>query len=70
MDLRVMKLDAGDEESFSKINQPHSAIRFGDLVRNLKRTPEITIQTMFVEGEIENSSEKDLRAWRERIKEI
>ena len=70
LDLPIMKLDAGAEETFKKINQPHPSIRFGELVRNLKKTRTITIQTMFVDGETENSSDEKVRSWVARIKEI
>lgn len=70
LDLPVMKLDAGDEETFLKINQPHPSVRFENLVRNLKITKGIAIQTMFIDGEVENSSEDCLRSWLTRIKEI
>lgn len=70
IDLPIMKLDTGGEETFQKINRPHPSVRFEKLVRNLKETKGITIQTMFVGGEIENSSEENLKSWRERINKI
>jgi len=70
LDLPIMKLDAGDEETFQKMNRPHPSIRFGDLIGNLKKTKGITIQTMFIDGEIENSSDDEVRSWIARIKEI
>jgi wyosine [tRNA(Phe)-imidazoG37] synthetase (radical SAM superfamily) len=70
LDLPIMKLDAGNEETFQKINRPHPSVRFEELVRNLKGNKRIIIQTMFIEGEVENSSEENLKSWRERIREI
>jgi len=70
LDLPIMKLDAGDEETFLKINRAHPSIRFENLVSNLKKTKGITIQTMFVDGKIENSSDEKVRSWIARIKEI
>ena len=70
LDLPIMKLDAGDEETFQEINRPHPSIRFEDLIGNLKKTKGITIQTMFVDGEIENSSDEKVKSWMAKIKEI
>ena len=70
LDLPIIKLDAGDQETFQRINRPHSLVKFEDLISNLKKTKGITIQTMLTEGIVENSSEDSLKSWLAKIKEV
>lgn len=70
LDFPIIKLDAGDQETFQKINRPHSLISFEDLVFNLKKAKRIVLQSMFVAGEVENCSEDCLKSWLETVREI
>ena len=70
LDLPIIKLDAGDQETFQKINRPHSLVKFEDLIFNLKKAKGITVQTMLTGGTVENSSEDNLKSWLTRMKEI
>jgi len=49
LDVRIMKLDAGSEETFRQLNRPCTTIHFQDVVENLKRLDDIILQSVFVE---------------------
>ncbi len=65
-----MKLDAGDVETFSKVNRPRRGIVFRAIVEGLKTLENITIQTMFTNGNIQNISDREIKAWTKCIGEI
>jgi wyosine [tRNA(Phe)-imidazoG37] synthetase (radical SAM superfamily) len=70
LDLRIMKFDCGNENSFKKFNRPYKAIKFEEIFKNLKSLKEIVIQTLLAGGENGNFSEKDVKDWKEKIAEI
>jgi wyosine [tRNA(Phe)-imidazoG37] synthetase (radical SAM superfamily) len=51
-DLRMMKLDAGDEETFQAIDRPAPNVRLAPLLDELARMPGIIIQTCLVDGPV------------------
>ena len=69
-DEPIMKLDAGTEELFKKINLPLSPMKIDNICDVLKRLPNIVIQSMFVQGRICNTSEEELAPWLQRLGEI
>jgi wyosine [tRNA(Phe)-imidazoG37] synthetase (radical SAM superfamily) len=60
IDAPICKLDAGDEETFRRVNRARPNIRLEDIVRNIRATPNAIVQIMMVEGELGNASEKDI----------
>ena len=70
LDYRMMKLDAGDVETFNKINRPHRVIVFQAIIEGLKTLENITIQTMFTDGNAQNISDQEIKAWTKCIGEI
>ena len=70
LDFRIMKLDAGDRDTFNRINMPCPDVRYEDILDGLKSLDNIIIQTMFVDGEPGNTGERSLYQWMERISEI
>lgn len=70
LDFRIMKLDAGDRDTFHRINMPCSDVRYEDILDGLKSLDNIIIQTMFVDGEPSNTGERSVYQWMERISEI
>lgn len=69
VDMNILKLDAGTEETFRMINNPGINISLKQVVENLKRfNGNMIIQTLFVKGSIhgkpfDNTSEKEVKAW-------
>lgn len=76
VDLRVMKLDAGSEEQFRKIDQPLSLKKIEWFVDKLKMFKgNLYIQTIFLRGKhdnavIDNTSEEEIEKWIGLLKQI
>jgi len=69
-DFRIMKLDAGDIETFERINRPCCGVDYAAILGGLKSIEEVSLQTMFVDGEIQNAGEREVEQWMERVAEI
>lgn len=75
-DLRILKLDAGTEELFEQINQPHSHKGLNFIVEHLQHfNGDLTVQTMFLKGmvngvRIDSTSDVNVNAWLELLKKI
>jgi wyosine [tRNA(Phe)-imidazoG37] synthetase (radical SAM superfamily) len=70
LDVRIMKLDCGSEKIFQKVNRPHKNVRYEEVVENLKNLPDIVIQSVFMDGEINNIGNEDVEKWVERLNYI
>lgn len=70
LDFRIMKLDAGTLETFSKINRPCRGSDYGTTLNGLKSLDKVTLQTMFVDGSIRNTGNQEVSEWMERVGEI
>jgi wyosine [tRNA(Phe)-imidazoG37] synthetase (radical SAM superfamily) len=72
----VLKLDTGIEETFRHLNQPYSDIPLKTLIQNIKKfNGRQIIQTLFIRGDfngkrIDNTTEPEIHAWLEIIKDI
>ena len=63
---RFMKLDAGSDELFQRINRPSGSQRIGSIVKDLcalAKQCEIVIQSMFVEGAVSNTGDEAVSDW-------
>ncbi len=76
VDLRILKLDAGIEELFQQINQPHSRITLSWIVDHLQYfNGDLIVQSMFLKGtingiSIDNTTDENVNAWLELLKKI
>lgn len=70
LDRRIMKLDAGDEETFRKVNRAPSDVRFGDIVSGLKVLGDFETQTIFIDGSASNSGESAVKSWLDVMLEL
>jgi wyosine [tRNA(Phe)-imidazoG37] synthetase (radical SAM superfamily) len=70
VDLPIMKLDAGNEELWQRINQPAPGIDFSGIVEGLSRMKGAVLQTLFLTGEVDNSTPMAIGEWQEQLKEI
>lgn len=70
LDVRIMKLDCGNEMYFRKYNNPTRGINLKDIISGLLQMSNVTIQSLFTSGEAGNYSTVHLRAWVEQIKNI
>lgn len=75
-DLRILKLDAGTEEMFQKINQPVARRSLRWIVDHLHYFKgNLIVQTLFLKGEhngihIDNTTDKEVNEWLKLIQEI
>lgn len=70
LDFKIMKLDAGEPETFHKTNRPCSGVDYRTIVDGLKSLKNVTLQTMFVDGSISNIGEREVSEWSDRVGEI
>ncbi len=70
LDERIMKLDCGDEQLLKIYNRPVVPMALDSIVQGLSLLNDVTIQTLFTEGEHGNSKEKDIEIWIEKLKLI
>lgn len=70
LDVRIMKLDAGSDEVLKRINRPAEGITVDRIVAGLKRIDDVTLQSVFVGGEVSNAGDEDVGAWLDRVEEI
>jgi wyosine [tRNA(Phe)-imidazoG37] synthetase (radical SAM superfamily) len=69
-ELPILKLDAGDEETFHKINRPLVPIRLKEIIEGLRRLKNPVIQTVAVCGKITNTDEEQVEKWLKALKRI
>ncbi len=62
-DVRLMKLDAGDEATFQAINRPAPALHIAQISANLRALDEIVVQTMLLDGVVSNVHPAALSAY-------
>lgn len=62
-DMPMMKLDAGDEDTFHTINRPASTIDFDEVVRGYRLLPTLMVQSMLIDGHIFNAWGDAYEAW-------
>jgi wyosine [tRNA(Phe)-imidazoG37] synthetase (radical SAM superfamily) len=70
LDVRIMKLDAGTDRVLRRINRPAAGMTVEALVEGLKNLEDVTLQSVFVEGEVSNTGEDDVNAWVGRVAEV
>ncbi len=70
IDLAIMKLDAGNERMFRKLNHGTPPITLRQIVDGLKALPDYAIQSMFVRGQVDNSSDEQVASWIEALREL
>lgn len=73
-DVNQLKLDAGTEETFQKLNNPIIKITLNEIIENYKKfNGNLTIQTLFTKAKykgdiIDNTQPNEVKAWLEKLK--
>lgn len=67
IDIPVLKLDAGTEQTFRAINRPARDVRFDEIVDELSTLGGITLQTLLVDGDPGNTADEELDAYFELV---
>lgn len=70
LDIRILKLDCGTENVFQRLNRPSPGVRFEEVVENLKELDDVILQSVFVEGTIDNTTDEEVERWMEKINHI
>lgn len=66
-DERIIKLDAGNDTQLKNINAPLVKDSIKKIIDSTKRLKDLTIQSMFIKGVINNMERSDLDDWIEAI---
>lgn len=67
IDRKIMKLDAGRENTFQKTNRPRPGIALKKIVDGLARLENVEIQSLFYSGPVTNASPEEITAWLEQL---
>ena len=70
IDRKIMKLDAGREDTFQKVNRPRAGITLKKIVDGLARLENVEIQSLFFSGPVSNASPEETTAWLEQLELI
>lgn len=70
LDVPMMKLDAGDEQTFNAINRPAQSIKFSDIVEGLRQLPKLIIQSLLFDGQISNVQGMPYTNWVKVLKDL
>lgn len=70
IDLAILKLDAGTEETFQRINRPAAPLSLADIMGYLKPLSQFSLQSLFVAGRYSNIDEPNVTAWIDRVAEL
>lgn len=77
IDKRILKLDAGSDETYQLIDKPLGKLSLSKVCDDLKflSNRDFTIQTMFLKGSIDginvdNTQNEEVEMWIDRLKEI
>jgi wyosine [tRNA(Phe)-imidazoG37] synthetase (radical SAM superfamily) len=70
LDLRIMKLDAGDPLTWQAINRPAPSLDFETVAAGLKALEGVTIQSLILDGPVQNVRGKPFDRWVETVASI
>jgi len=70
LDMRIIKLDAGDERTFREVNRPVAGLDLEGIIRGLQHLDRVILQTLLVKGSRENSSPEKIGKLIEQIRAI
>mgnify|MGYP001103358251 CR=1 FL=1 len=63
IDMPMMKLDAGDPQTFQKINRPAKSIDFWEMIAGLRSLSNLMIQSMLIDGKASNVRGDAYSSW-------
>jgi len=67
LDQRIVKIDVGNERLFKLMNAPLSRVTLQKVIGGIRLLKDVTIQTMFVQGTIDNTGANDVEDWIEVV---
>jgi wyosine [tRNA(Phe)-imidazoG37] synthetase (radical SAM superfamily) len=69
-DLKIMKLDAGSEETLHQLNGPGPGIYLKDIVAGLQNINDVVLQSLFIQGRVTNADPDSVAAWIDTVRQI
>jgi len=70
IDEKYLKLDAGTSELVTAINRPRGDFDFERFLTKLKGMKDIVIQSLFIQGDYDNTQPEAIRAWIRAIDQV
>ncbi len=76
IEQNILKLDAGTQETFEKINNPKTSITLEQVLEHLSQFKgQMIIQTLFVKGDLEgkhvdNTTDQEVNAWLKHLERL
>ncbi len=70
LDVRYMKLDAGDAEIYEKLNHVFAKVTWGRVVEDLGKIKGIILQSLFICAPVDNTAERHLERWIQAVNQI
>ncbi len=70
VDEVAVKLDAGTQATFAKLDMPWQPLQLDALVAAAAQLPGVAIQTILVRGRVDNTTEAEVTAWLARVQQI
>jgi wyosine [tRNA(Phe)-imidazoG37] synthetase (radical SAM superfamily) len=67
VEVKIMKLDCGNETTFRRINRPCAGVEFDRVVENLRELDDFILQGVLVDGSASNTGPRELEGWIEKL---
>lgn len=67
VDACVVKIDAGRDETFRRINRPVEPITLDAITEAAAALSRVIVQTLFVRGRVDNTRPEEIDAWVDRV---
>ena len=59
----IMKLDAGTQKTFERINRPRPGVKLAKILDGLGKLEHLEIQSLFLGGPADNATDSEVSAW-------
>ena len=70
LEVRYMKCDGGDEAMWRAVTQPLGSVAWNTMIAALKNLPDIILQSMFIQGQVDNTQPGHIETWIRLVGEI
>lgn len=70
LDVRCMKLDAGNETMWRAVNLPLGGADWQTMMDSLRKLPDIILQSLFMQGSYDTTHDEHIRDWIELVASI
>jgi len=67
VDERMIKIDAGSENAFKRINKPLVRANLSKITSGARKLKDLVVQSLFVQGSVDNTAIEDIEEWLEIV---